>query len=105
MSEGEADLAFTLDSLLNIFLHCIVFNLSVYDPLHPQHTCIGRIFHSTLNKILHPFAFLSIAPLLDCRYPFVLSFGLGVDKAVTEVDFMETFGLFSQVCFADASKL
>ena len=58
-----------------------------------------------LNQIPHSFAFLSIAPLLDCRYPFVLSFGLGVDKAVTEMDFTKSFGLFSQVCFTDASKL
>ncbi len=99
------NLAFGLNSLLDIFLHYIVLDLTIHNPLHPEHTRIGGIFYSTLNKIPHPFAFLSIAPMLDCRYLFVLSFGLGVDKAVTEVDFTETFGLFFQVCFADARKL
>ncbi len=89
------NLAFALNSLLDIFLHYIVLDLTIHDPFHPEHARIGGIFYSTLNKIPNPFAFLLIAPLLDCRYPFVLSFGLGVNKAVTEVDFMETFGLFS----------
>jgi hypothetical protein len=35
----------------------------------------------------------------------VLPFGLGVDKAVAEVNFPETFGLVSQICFLDASEL
>jgi hypothetical protein len=35
----------------------------------------------------------------------VLTFVLGVEKTVTEVDFTKAFGLFSQVCFTDASKL
>ena len=105
MSKGKANLAFALNSLLDIFLYYIVLDLIVYDPLHPEHTRIGGIFYSMLNKIPHPFVFFSVAPLLDCRYPFVLLFGLGIDKAVTEVDFMKTFGLFSQVCFANVSKL
>ncbi len=105
MSEGKANLAFVLNSLLDIFLHYIVLDLTIHDPLHPEHTRIDGIFYSMLNKTPHSFAFLLIALLLDCHYPFVLLFGLGVDKAVTEVDFTETFGLFSQVCFEDASKL
>ena len=58
-----------------------------------------------VNMIPHSFVFFLVAHLLDCRYLFVLLFGLGIDKAVTKVDFTETFGLFSQVCFADASEL
>ena len=99
------NLTFALNSLLDIFLNYIVLDLTIHDSLHPEHARICGIFHSTLNQIPHPFTFLSIAPLLHCPYLFVLLFGLGVDKAVTEVDFTETFGLFSQVCFADASEL
>ncbi len=64
-----------------------------------------QIPHCALYQVPHALTFLSVAFLLDHHNLCMLFFGLGIDQAVTQVDFVETLCLFPQICFAYVCKL
>jgi hypothetical protein len=95
VSECESDLALTLYCLFYIFLHYVFLDFSIDYSLDPEYAWIRWIFHRSLNEVPHSLAFFSVDSLPNCRYPFVLSLCLSVDKAVAQVYFAEALGLSS----------
>ena len=105
MSQCESYLTLPLNCLFNILLHDIFFDLTVDHSLYPEHTGIRRILHRALNEIPHTFTLFPIALLPDCCRPFVLPFGLSIDKAVPQMNLPKALGLLAQIRLADAGKL